>query len=286
MNRTISNHPYTNKTLVLTSKHEKLGLIKPAFDQYSIGKLTQISLDTDQLGTFSGEIERVHPPRETAIKKARLGMSATGSKFGIASEGSVGPDPVVPLVSSNIEHLVLVDDENEIVISETFRSFDIKTATIKVRPGEDLSKFILGADFPNHRLIVRPNLGEKRNCIKGIGDSNQLVDAIEQIAKVSSDGLVIIESDLRAMNSPSRQKNISEVAKLLALKVSQLCPECNFPGWGRVEFKKGVRCSFCRGDNPEAISQEILGCVKCEYRELGKVIASELDPAKCQFCNP
>jgi len=34
------------------------------------------------------------------------------------------------------------------------------------------------------------------------------------------------------------------------------------------------------------LSQEILGCVKCDYIELGKVISSTLSPAQCNFCNP
>ena len=93
-------------------------------------ELFEVNLDTDQLGTFSGEIERIAPPLETAIQKARLGMKETGLLLGIASEGSVGPDPIVPFIHSNTEHLVLVDDEIGIVISETYRSFEITATTI------------------------------------------------------------------------------------------------------------------------------------------------------------
>jgi hypothetical protein len=282
----LSAHPYVHKRIALTTKHEKLRLIKPAFDEYVGCELFDVNLDTDQLGTFSGEIERIAPPLETAIQKARLGMKETGLLLGIASEGSVGPDPVVPLIHTNIEHLVLVDDETGIVISETYRSFDITAATITAVPGQDLTPFVEKADFPHHALIVRPNIQIKRDCIKGVTDFEQLMEAIEISSKLSPNGNVVIESDLRAMHSPSRQKNIGEVAKLLAKRVSQLCPHCQNPGWGRVGYEKGVSCSECGLKNPDAIRQEKLGCVKCDHQQLGKIISSTLNPTHCNFCNP
>lgn len=282
----MDKHPYYGKKIALTTKHEKLKLLKPAFDKYIGCELIEINLDTDQLGTFSGEIERLAPPRETAILKARLGMTATGKSIGIASEGSIGPDPLVPFFISNIEHLILVDDVNEIVISEIHRSFEILVATTTATPGQDIGDFLKKADFPRHRLIVRPNSKEKSNCIKGIGEFEELSKAIDVSSKIAPDGLVIIESDLRAMHSPSRAKNIEKVAQLLAVRVSQLCPECQLPGWGRIGYEKGLQCSECGSENSNAISQEKLGCVKCEYGQLGEVIATSLNPAQCDFCNP
>ena len=279
-------HPYVHKRIALTTKHDKLRLIKPAFDEYVGCELFEVNLDTDQLGTFSGEIDRIAPPLETAIQKARLGMKETGLLLGIASEGSVGPDPVVPFIHSNIEHLVLVDDEKGIVISETHRSFDITVATITAASDQDLTIFLEKADFPNHALIVRPNTQIQSNCIKGITDYERLMDAIDISSQLSPNGFVIIESDLRAMHSPSRQRNIEEVAKLLAKRVSQLCPQCQIPGWGRVGYETGLNCSECELKNPDAIRQEKFGCVKCDHVELGNVIASVLDPAQCNFCNP
>lgn len=282
----LGKHPYASKRVVLTTKHDKLKLIKPAFDQFIGCDLFEANLDTDQLGTFTGEIERIAPPRETAIAKAKLGMNATGTPIGIASEGSIGPDPLIPFVNSNIEHLVLVDDENQIVISEVFRSFDITAATTTASVGQELSDFLIKADFPAHRLIVRSNSNKKGACTKGISSLDDLIQAIENISKFSADGLVVVESDLRAMYSPSRQKNIQEVANLLAKRVSQLCPQCQMPGWDRVGYEKGVECAECKEENPTASRQEKLGCTKCDYTQLGEVVSLSLDPAQCQFCNP
>jgi hypothetical protein len=282
----VNAHPYVHKSIALTTKHEKLRLIKLAFDEYIGCEIFEVNLDTDQLGTFSGEIERAAAPHETAIQKARLGIKETGILLGIASEGSIGPDPVIPFIHSNIEHLVLVDDELGIVISETYRSFDITAATITAIPGQDLSSFLKKANFPNHALIVRPNTQIKSNCIKGVDKLEQLTEAIAKISTLSPDGFAVIESDFRAMHSPSRQKNIGEVAKLLAKRMSQLCPNCQIPGWGRVGYEKGLNCSECELKNPDAIRQEKLGCVKCDHQRLGNVISSTLSPAQCNFCNP
>ena len=60
-------HPYFEKKVVLTSKHEKLRVIKPAFDALVGCALFEENLDTDQLGTFAGEIERVAPPRNESV---------------------------------------------------------------------------------------------------------------------------------------------------------------------------------------------------------------------------
>jgi len=55
-------------------------------------------LDTDGLGTFTGEVERPAPPRETALLKARLAIETTGLPRALASEGSFGPHPALGFV--------------------------------------------------------------------------------------------------------------------------------------------------------------------------------------------
>ena len=279
-------HPYSGQTAVLTSKHQKLNQIAPPFAEHIGLGIVELDLDTDQLGTFTGEIERLNPPQETAIRKARMGMKASGSALGIASEGSIGPDPLVPFAISDIEHLVLVDDELGIIITETYRSFDITAATITATVGQNLGDFLIRADFPHHKLIVRPNTEARDISIKGITDLMQLNAAIETCAQQSPSGFVIVESDLRAHCSPSRQANIQAAATALALRVSHLCPHCHSPGWGRTSYQKGVMCSECFRVNQEAIRQEILGCARCEHLASGKIIAQKLDPTYCNWCNP
>jgi hypothetical protein len=274
---------YNSQLAVMATQHDKAKLVAQHFEQILSMQVQEVLVDTDALGTFSGEIERVGTPLETAIKKARLGIEKSGNPFGMASEGSVGPDPFLPFINANIETMVFVDEELHIQVHESFKSNEITaftTTTLK----HDLGAFLTKADFPNHAMIVKPHKGV--GAIKGIRDLVTLEKAITDCRDRSSDGEAIIESDLRAMCSPSRQKNIAAVAFKLAQRLSHTCPECQTPGWGLTSYVRGVECSECGDLSAEAAKQEIMGCVNCEYTALGAVINLTLDPARCMSCNP
>ena len=267
----------------MPTKHDKAKLVTKHFNEILAMQVQEVVVDTDVFGTFSGEFERVGTPLETAAKKARLGIETTGNPFAIASEGSVGPDPIFGFINANIETMVFVDDELDIQVHESLKSNEISaftTTTLKM----DLGVFLKKADFPNHALIVKPHHGT--GAIKGVRDLVELEEAIRKSRDASSDGEAIIESDLRAMCSPSRQKNISAVALKLAQRLSMTCPECQTPGWGLKSYIRGVECAECGDISEDAIKQEIMGCFKCEYTALGTVINVTLDPARCMSCNP
>jgi hypothetical protein len=76
-------------------------------------------VDTDALGTFSGETPRRGTMLETAIAKARLGIERARLPFGIASEGSFGPHPLFPIIPAGFELLALVDDERGTTVHES-----------------------------------------------------------------------------------------------------------------------------------------------------------------------
>ena len=282
----INSHPYYGKRALLTSKHRKLPLFQEVFCEKLNLTVDELPLDTDVLGTFSGEIERTASPLQTAIKKAEMGLDATGLSLGIASEGSIGADPQIPWIQSDFEVAVFVDRERELVISESYKSNEIIAATITARADDDLSAFLVKADFPHHGLIVRTLSKGVSTSRKGIRDASALREAIDSMAALSPTKQVVIESDFRAMHSPSRQKNISLVAARLALKVASLCPECNTPGWGKIDYVRGVECRECGDENAKAIRGELLGCYKCTAQAPGKIIREFLDAAQCDFCNP
>ena len=267
----------------MPTKHDKARLVVKHFNEVLGMQVQEVDVDTDIFGTFSGEIERVGTPLETAIKKARVGIKTTGNPFAIASEGSVGPDPIFGFINANIETMVFVDDELGIQVHETIKSNEIvafTTTTIK----NNLEEFLKKADFPNHALIVKPNNGP--GAMKGIRDLTGLEEAIRKSRDLSTDGQAIIESDLRAMCSPSRQKNIAAVGLKLVQRLSHTCPECQTPGWGLKSYVRGVECSECGDFSADAIKQEVMGCFNCENTALGAVINVTLDPARCMSCNP
>jgi len=75
----------------MPTKHDKARLVAQHFNDILAMQVQEVVVDTDIYGTFSGEIERVGTPLETAVKKARLGIETTSNPFAIASEGSVVP---------------------------------------------------------------------------------------------------------------------------------------------------------------------------------------------------
>lgn len=280
----MKSHPYFGQTAVLATKHSKGKVIAPPFLETLGMNVIEVAVDTDLLGTFSGEIERVGSPREVAIHKARLGMQASGRKFGIASEGSIGVDPYIPFINSDFEVIVFIDDILGIEVVENFRSAEINAHTITVEGLTDLSEFLKKADFPQHKLIVRSNDQPVSYCVKGIDKKSELEESIAIGLKEFSH--LIIESDLRAHCSPSRQLNIEAAARKLAERLLALCPTCSTPGWGVIGFTKGLPCELCGEIAHEAPAAEILGCTKCTHQTAGKVLAEKLDPARCNLCNP
>ena len=280
------NHPYQNLSAVLTTKHEKLGLIAPPLNSELGMNVILHEADTDLFGTFSGEIQRSLSAREAAIEKAKIGTSALGLRLGLASEGSIGPDPILPFVRSDIEHLALVDLDLGVEIVESFRSLEIVAGEIVTEPGDDLTEFLSGLDFPNHKLIVLPNLGPRTTVAKGVDSTATLYRAVEELAAISSDGKALVQSDLRAHCSPSRQANIKQAAQLLAQRLKALCLECKTPGWGQVGYERGLECSDCGELVGKAKKAAIYGCARCSFVELGSKISDYADPAICDACNP
>jgi hypothetical protein len=245
-------------------------------------------LDTDRLGTFSGEIARQGIPREVALHKARLGMNATGLTLGLASEGSFGPHPQLLLAPADHELLAFVDEERGIEVVEQILSSKTNYDHAVARTFKDLMKFVLRAQFPSHGLIVRPNSGGPSGFLfKGITSRNSLKKALQQCASASQDGLAHVETDMRAHMNPTRRQVLHEVAMQLGRRLAILCPECRTPGWGLVDLIRGLPCEWCGGET-DLVRTEIHGCPRCEYRESysrsdGLRVASA---GNCSGCNP
>jgi len=269
--------------------HGKGNVILPAMETLA-GLSVQINseIDTDLLGTFTGETTRKKDMLETAIEKARLGMTASCCKLGIASEGSFGPHPVVPFMAINRELLVFVDDLRGIVIREIITSENTNFSSVTISPNDDISDFIRLAQFPEHAVVVSANKTENyRPIFKGIREPNALQSLISLCAEASSDGKALVQTDMRANFNPSRMNVIQQCAEKLAARIASLCPNCQLPGWGIVDVERGLPCEFC-GDPSNLIKTEIWGCVGCTHRVRQKRPdgMKTAEPIFCLSCNP
>ena len=274
------------RKIALPTLHKKGDQIIPAFQELTDFEIVEVEIDTDSFGTFSGEIERTLSPRDAALAKAEAALSVTGWDGAIASEGSIGTDPRLPFLISDREVMVFVDRLEGVVIEENHLSFEIIAAKTEYRASDDLSDFLRQADFPNHHLIVTSRSDGSLRAIKGISDEGSLRLALEESLRRSDDGKVMIESDLRAHASPSRQANIAHLARLLAKRISKRCPSCDAPGWGRVDHLFGVECEDCGHLDERIASQVIEGCGRCDHRAQGEILRERIKASECELCNP
>ncbi|WP_053959376.1 DUF6671 family protein [Sulfobacillus thermosulfidooxidans] len=283
------DHPYRGQKVALATKHEKEQVVGPPLRE-TVGLEVCVPpyLDTDVLGTFSGEIPRNGTPQEVVIRKARMGMAALDLPLGLASEGSFGPHPQLLFVPGHHELLAFVDDQLGIEITEQIISTETNYAHIEARSLDDVGDFLKRAQFPSHGLIVRPNSGFSSGLLfKGIINSDDLKKAIEQCAAVSEDHLAHVETDMRAHMNPSRQRVLYELAMKLGHRLAAQCPQCGTPGWGMVDVIRGLPCAWC-GEETSLVKAEVYGCALCDYREThprsdGLEVAA---PANCPWCNP
>ena len=281
---------YAGQLVAVATKHEKeRALSLPMRAALGLEVVVPEGIDTDALGSFTGEGARVGHPREVAAKKARLGMAKACLSLGIASEGSFGPHPHAPFIAGNQEILVFADDNLGIEVTEQMLSMDTNFAHCRISSSEDLPEdFLHRVRFPSHALIARPDTSCKPSLIKkGISSIAELQEAIEGLSTLSANGVVRLETDMRAHVNPTRMRVIRRTAIKLARRLRAHCPECTTPGWGIVDIKKGLPCRLCRWPT-EFADREIYACPKCDYRrELPRQDGlKEADPRYCPLCNP
>lgn len=288
--RGILKNYYQNRQAVLASMHSKEEAIAAPFGmQLGLSVVVPQGLDTDVLGTFSGEIARKGTVEETAVAKARLGMSLTGLPLGIASEGAFGPHPSIPFIPAGVELLVFVDDEREIVVKEHLIEERTNFAHVVTDDIDRIDDFLLKAGFPEHGLIVRANepYDARSLILKGIRSRSELGAAIQSTVALSLDGQALIQTDMRAHQNPQRMASIGRLAERLTQRLLCMCPECRMPGFGRVNVVGGLPCEAC--ETPSTlVKYEVYGCIACEYQEH----RNRLDGLKyaeqfyCPLCNP
>ena len=278
-------HPYKGCQVSLATKHDKWGLIAPAMRSVLSIDLINVDVDTDVLGTFSGDIPRQESPVATAIAKARLGMQATGLTIGIANEGTIGPHPSLPFVVSDVEVTVLVDDRLGIVVVESETEFAIPSFSAEVHPEECKEMSLDLANFPSHGLMVVPVIGTSP-IIKGIHNREELVEAAWRCLNESGASTIKVQSDFRAHHHPTRQLVIERSARRLADRLATLCPSCSSPGWGIVRQEMGCPCSVCATPTNQC-EFEVFGCVACNHEQSRDAAPhGGADPVHCPRCNP
>jgi hypothetical protein len=277
---------FYNRNMVIATKHAKEQVIAPLFeDRLQVRAFVAKNLDTDVLGTFSGETERVDDVLDTLRKKCRLAMDMHHCDLAVASEGSFGAHPGLPFASADDEWMMFIDTKHnlEIIGREICLQTNFNGAYIDDEA--QLMTFANTALFPSHGLIVRNRKDSFSFIVKGITDQKMLIEAFSTC--ISTYGSVYLETDMRAVYNPSRMKVIGRVAENLVEKLLSPCPSCKMPGFSIAKYGDGLPCSQCGSATNSALYAKYM-CQQCEFTQ--KVLfphGKEMeDPMYCNMCNP
>ena len=281
----IGGHPYRGKRAVLATRHDKLPLVAPQLAAHVGLEVVAHEVDTDSLGTFTGDRPRTGSQRDVCTAKARLGIAASGLHIGIASEGSFGPLEGNPFINACLELVMLVDDDLGVQIGEAEVDYGVPAISVEVRDGDADAIPLEAAGFPDHGLIVRPDEGFDL-MVKGIHDLAVLQEAVTMCTEASPTRTVRVENDLRAHHSPSRRDVIARASERLARRLAVLCSRCAAPGWGVVRRNVGAPCYEC-GTETRMVRSETYGCERCDATATVRVSGAHgVDPRHCPRCNP
>ena len=277
---------FEGRKLVIATKHNKDKVIIPILEEHlKVKCFVPEDFDTDELGTFTGEIERKDNPLNTVRQKCFLAMEKTEVELGIASEGSFGPHPSIFIAHADEELLIFIDKKNNLEIIVRELSLDTNFNATTINCFHDLVDFVKEVGFPEHAVILKVVVNNKITAVKGIQSWELLEESYNKLSKNNSQ--VVAETDMRAMYNPTRMKVIEQATFKLVEKINSLCPQCSTPGFGVINSKKGLPCEWCKLPTKSIISH-IYQCQKCDF-QLEKMYPNNIkheDPMYCDFCNP
>ena len=281
---------FENRTAVLVSKHGKEQVIGPLLKQaFNITLNIAGSVDTDLLGTFSGEVDRVHNQYDTAKLKIDLAKEELPyADLLLASEGAFNPHPDAPVITVNTELLLLRDLKNNFEIAAWYKTYNTNIERRKITSKAQLLDFATAIDFPNNRLILKTTTGANTLHVeKGAATVDELVVMFEKISTIADNNVIDAETDMRACYNTLRMESIRLCAINLVNAMQSTCGQCGTPGFSVAESKSGLPCRDCGMPTGSVLYYEYR-CNKCNYTydkkfPLGK---ENEDPMYCDFCNP
>ncbi|MFB2769305.1 DUF6671 family protein [Pelatocladus sp. BLCC-F211] len=281
---------FINRIAILATKHQKEKVIAPILEaELGIKIIVPDDFDTDVFGTFTREVKRPGNQIEAARLKAKKVLELTGEKLAIASEGSFGPHPEIPFISSNREVLILLDKTHDLEIIGEELSTKTNHNHLVVESVEQALQFAQKVGFPEHGLVVMFDESPKDSSevIKGIISEVNLIEAVNFVLKNSPTGKAHIETDMRAMYNPTRMKNIEQATHNLLKKINNCCPKCSTPGFEINKRIRGLPCALCY--LPTSLTRAVIyECQKCGFtqEELFPNGNQYAEPVNCNYCNP
>ncbi len=279
---------FHGRTIVLATMHQKERAIAPILEHH-LGARVIVPQDfnTDEFGTFTRTVKRPSDQVNTARIKAEKAMALTGLTVAIASEGSFGPHPAMPLLRCDYEIVMLCDRTHDLELVGCALSTDTNYSHQQVTSLEAALAFAKTIGFPSHGLVAMPDAqpSQSSSIVKGIVTEIELVETVTCFLK--DFGQVHLETDMRAMHNPMRMQVIAQATQDLVKKLSRCCPQCGFPGFAPTEYKPGLPCALC--GLPTRLTLAVINrCQRCQFTQSTDFPDGhkQADPSQCSYCNP
>jgi len=225
--------PEDGPPVLIATMHGKERVLAPQLAALGFLVLLPVGYDTDALGTFSGDVRRQGTAFDAALEKARRACIATGIARAVASEGSYRPSQTLFPGANNAELMAFVDLERDFSCIEYLTNLPTRFVKGRVRPDRHAAEtvsLLAAMGWPTIKALVLPEdpiLGTRaENVFKGIGDAETLRRAMEICASASADGLIHLETDLRAHMNPTRMAAVAQVGERLTARLVREGYEC------------------------------------------------------------
>lgn len=275
-----------NSGVTLATRHGKLAAIAPAFERFGITVTASDILDTDQLGTFSGDIERPGTQEQTLeMKIERAHQLLPRAKAIVVSEGAFYPHPESPFITLNTEMVMLHHFESGLKIIGTHTAADVFCIKEELSNQTDVAEVLQRANFPLYGVILKQENGFGTIVRKDFVHAKAVIDNATEL--LANSNTVMLETDMRAHRNPTRMEKIKLAAENLVEKLMSACPACNYPGFAVTKAEPGLPCELC-GTETRILLKHIKQCKHCGFEEsilypAGKTTASAV---YCDYCNP
>lgn len=278
-------HFLHKREVLFVTKHKKEQAIAPIFvSAFGCKVIATQGIDTDDLGMFSGEKERIGSPIEVARKKISFAKAIyPNNRFFLASEGSFAPHPEVPFITANHELLLFKDFETGLEMAASALSTNTQSQSHPYDQNTDVDELFGLFKFPTHQVIIKAKDAQEKTIVyKDFKDEDSLTKQLEALSNSTE---IILENDLRAMNNPTRMKVIEQCADKLTKDLLLTCPNCNSHGQVLEKPIKGLCCSQC-GTPSRHVKALQRVCFFCNKKWEHDLQLPLLDPQYCDICNP
>ena len=277
---------FLGRKLLIATAHQKERVIAPILEQgLKVECFVPTKINTDSLGTFSGEIARTGDVLSTLRAKCTLAMKENPVDLILASEGSFGAHPSSPFLPADYEMVLLMDFHNTTEYKGSFWTMDTNFSASEIKDEEAMVQFMEQIGFPSHGLILRKDAQSFHPIFKGITSVDSLWEHFYYLKKHYNS--VYAETDMRALYNPKRMQAIAHATENLIENIRSLCPQCAAPGFSIIKMESGLPCSWCKQPTRSPL-YALRSCSVCnfEQKDFEPLDKKVEDPQFCDYCNP